>query len=45
MSGEHSTIEKFGEEIMIDLMADKVMSVGVQASSMARSQLSPSTAC
>jgi hypothetical protein len=34
MSGEHSVVEKFVEEILIDLMAKKVMSIGVQASSM-----------
>jgi hypothetical protein len=42
MSGDLSTIEKFVEENMIDLMAEKVMSVGIQASSMGRFQASPS---
>jgi hypothetical protein len=36
MSGEHSTLEKSVEEILIDLMAEKVMSVGIQASSTGR---------
>jgi N-dimethylarginine dimethylaminohydrolase len=30
MSGEHSTLEKSVEEILIDLMAERVMSVGIQ---------------
>jgi hypothetical protein len=44
MSGERSAIEKSVEEILIDLMAEKVMSAGVQASSMGGLQASPSTA-
>jgi hypothetical protein len=43
MSGEHSALEKSVEEILIDLMAEKVMSVGIQASSMGGLQASPST--
>jgi hypothetical protein len=43
MSGEHSTLEKSVEEILIDLMAEKVMSVGIQALSMGGLQASPST--
>jgi hypothetical protein len=33
MSGDLSTVEKSMEEILIDLMAEKGMSIGVQASS------------
>jgi hypothetical protein len=44
MPGEHSAIEKTVEEIIIDLMAEKVMSIGVQASSMRGVQASPSNA-
>jgi hypothetical protein len=43
MSGEHSALEKSVEEILIDLMAEKVMSVGIQASSTGGLQASPST--
>jgi hypothetical protein len=44
MSDEISTVEKSVEEILIDLMAEKVMSARVQASSMRGVQASPSTA-
>jgi hypothetical protein len=44
MSGDLSTIEKSIEEILIDLMAEKVMFVGVHASSKGGLQASPSTA-
>jgi hypothetical protein len=43
MSGDLSAVEKSVEEILIDLMAEKVMSVGIQASSMGGLQASPST--
>jgi hypothetical protein len=43
MSGEHSTLEKSVEEILVDLMAERVMSVGIQASSTGGLQASPST--
>jgi hypothetical protein len=43
MSGERSAVEKSVEEILIDLMAEKVMSAGVQASSTGGLQASPST--
>ena len=35
MSDELSVAEKFIEEVLIDLMAEKVMSIGIQASSKA----------
>jgi hypothetical protein len=44
MSGDLSAVEKSIEEILIDLMDEKVMSTGVQASSMRGLQASPSTA-
>jgi hypothetical protein len=44
MSGDLSAVEKSVEEILIDLMAEKVMSTGIQASSMGGLQASPSTA-
>jgi hypothetical protein len=44
MSGKRSTVEKFVEEILIDLMAEKVMFARVQASSTGGLQLSPSNA-
>jgi hypothetical protein len=44
MSGDLSAVEKSVEEILIDLMAEKFMSVGIQASSMGGLQASPSTA-
>jgi hypothetical protein len=43
MSGDLSAVEKSVEEILIDLMAEKVMSAGIQASSMGGLQASPST--
>jgi hypothetical protein len=43
MSGDLSVVEKFIKEILIDLMAEKVLSVGVQASSTRGVQASPST--
>jgi hypothetical protein len=45
MLGDLSAVEKSVEEILIDLMAEKVMSTGVQALSMAGLQASPSTGC
>jgi hypothetical protein len=44
MSYEISAVEKFIEEILIDIMVEKVMSIGIQASSMRGVQASPSTA-
>jgi hypothetical protein len=44
MSGDFSVVEKFVEEILIDLMAEKAMSAGAQASSTRGVQASPSTA-
>jgi hypothetical protein len=44
MSDEFSVVEKLVEEILIDLMAEKVMSAGIQASSTRGVQASPSTA-
>jgi hypothetical protein len=44
MLGDLSVVEKSVEEIVIDIMAEKVMSAGVQASSTAGLQASPSTA-
>jgi hypothetical protein len=44
MSDEISTTKKVVEEILIDLMAEKVMSAGIQASSMRGVQASSSTA-
>jgi hypothetical protein len=43
MSGERSAVEKSVEEILVDLMTEKVMSVGIQASSTGGLQASPST--
>jgi hypothetical protein len=43
MSKELSTVEESMKEILIDLMTEKVMSVGVQASSTRGVQASPST--
>jgi hypothetical protein len=43
MSSEHSALKKSVEEILIDLMAEKAMYVGIQASSMGGLQESPST--
>jgi len=41
MSGECRVVQNFVEEILIDLMAEKVMSIGVQASSTGGLQASP----
>jgi hypothetical protein len=43
MSDKISAVEKFVKEILIDLMVEKVMSAGIQASSMRGVQASPST--
>jgi hypothetical protein len=43
MSDEINTVEKFIEEVLIDLMAEKVMFASIQASSKRRVQASPST--
>jgi hypothetical protein len=43
MSSKHSAINKSVEEILLDLMIDKVMFVGIQASSTGGLQASPST--
>jgi hypothetical protein len=43
MSDELNTAEKSVEEILIDLMAERVISTGVQSSSMREVQASPST--
>jgi hypothetical protein len=43
MSGEPSALEKSVEEILVELMAERVMSVGIQASSTGGLQASPST--
>jgi hypothetical protein len=43
MSGDLSTLEKSVEEILINLMDEKFMSIGIQASSMGGFQASPST--
>jgi hypothetical protein len=44
MLGEFITIEKLFEDILIDLMAKKVMSTGAQVSSTRGLQASPLTA-
>jgi hypothetical protein len=44
MSGDLSAVEKFVEDILIDLMAEKVISKGFQASSMIGVKESPSNA-
>jgi hypothetical protein len=44
MSNERSAVEKSVEEILIDIMAEKVMSIGIQASSMGGLQAYPLTA-
>jgi hypothetical protein len=44
MSDELSVVEKSVEEVLIDLMDKKVISTGIQASSMRGVQASPSTA-
>ena len=43
ISGERSVVEKSVEEILIDLMTEKFMSAGIQASSMGGLQASPLT--
>jgi hypothetical protein len=43
MLGERSTIEKYVEEILVDLMDERVMSIGIQVSSTNGLQESPST--
>jgi hypothetical protein len=43
MLGEHSAIEKSMEEILVDLMIEKVMSIGLQVSSNGGLQASPLT--
>jgi hypothetical protein len=45
MLGDFSEVEKYIKDILIDLMAEKVISTGVQASSMRGVQESSSTAC
>jgi hypothetical protein len=45
MSGEHSALEKSVEEILVELMAEKVMLVGIQASLTGGLQASPSNGC
>jgi hypothetical protein len=43
MLGDLITVDKSIKDILIDLMAEKVLSVGVQASSMRGVKASPST--
>jgi hypothetical protein len=43
MLGEASELEKFVEEILVELMAERVMSIGIQASLPGKLQASPST--
>jgi hypothetical protein len=43
MSGEPSASEKYVEDILVDIMAERFMSVGIHASSTARLQASPLT--
>jgi hypothetical protein len=43
MSGECSVVEKSVEEILVDLMTERVMSVGIHAWFIGRLQASPST--
>jgi hypothetical protein len=43
MSGEPSTLEKFVEEILVEIMAERVMFVRIQALSTGGLQASPST--
>jgi hypothetical protein len=42
MSGDLSVVDKYVEEILIDLMVEKVMSLSIQALSMGGLQASPS---
>jgi hypothetical protein len=44
MSDELNIVDNLVEEVLIDLMAERVMSIGVEASSMRGVQASPSTA-
>jgi hypothetical protein len=41
MSGEHNALEKSVEEILVDLMAKRVMFIGLQALSTGGLQASP----
>jgi hypothetical protein len=43
MSGEHNALEKSMEDIIVNLMTERVMSVGIQALSTGELQASPST--
>jgi nicotinamide mononucleotide (NMN) deamidase PncC len=43
MSGQHSALDKSVEEILVELMDEKVMSVGIQESSTGGLQASSST--
>jgi hypothetical protein len=43
MSGEHSALEKSVEEILVELMDERVMFIGIHASSTGGLQASPST--
>jgi hypothetical protein len=45
MSDELNVVEKSVKEVLIELMAKKAMSVGIQASSTRGVQAFPSTAC
>jgi hypothetical protein len=45
MLGEHSALEKYVEEILIDLMDKKFISMGIQVSSIGGLQKSPLTSC
>ena len=45
MLNDITIVEKSVEEILIDIMVEKVMFIGVQASSMRGVKASPSTAC
>jgi hypothetical protein len=43
MSGEHSELEKYVEEILVELMDERVISIGIHGSSTGGLQASPST--
>jgi hypothetical protein len=45
MLGEHSALEKSLEDILLDLMVERVMSVGIQDFSTGGLQASTSTGC
>jgi hypothetical protein len=45
MSGEHSALEKYVEEILVEIMGERVMYVGIQVSSTGGFQESPSNGC